>query len=385
MHFLKLIALAAVLGRTAAHPGHDLTQEIAERRAYLANIARTDLSHCAEKLARRGITRRNVQRRAAAVNNARVKRSLRPRDADAVLAINHNATSLGYTPNTDIGTLFAGNTSCILSPEVTQGPYYVSGEHIRSSIADSQPGIPTILDYQVIDVNTCDPVPNVYLEIWHCNSTGVYSGVVASGNGAGTSDPGNINATHHRGIQRTDADGVAQFETTFPGHYTGRATHVHTMVHAGGKLYCNGTLGTQVSSSHVGQTFFDQALIAAVDSVQPYADNTQQLTENKDDSIFAEEAATGADPLFEYTYLGDGVEDGVFGWISFGYNATAVGSEVTPAAFLYAEGGVANADGGGMGGGGGPGGGGSMSGGPSGVPPSGAMPSGAPAAATSSA
>src|SRR5262249_6544228 len=64
---------------------------------------------------------------------------------------------------------------------------------------------------------TCEPVPDVYLEMWHCNSTGVYSGVVASGNGD-SSDETNIDKTFLRGIQQTDSDGVAQFETLFPGH-----------------------------------------------------------------------------------------------------------------------------------------------------------------------
>lgn len=192
----------------------------------------------------------------------------------------------------------------------------------------------------MVDINTCEPVSGVYVEMWHANSTGVYSGIVAQGNGD-SSDTANIDKTFLRGIQATDSDGVAQFESIFPGHYTSRATHIHIIVHADATVYANGTLGAQAASSmHVGQAFFDQDLITAVEATSPYSTNTQQLTENADDSILAEETATdGVDPMFEYTYLGDSIEDGLFAWIAFGVDTTE-SSTVKPAAYLYAEGGV---------------------------------------------
>lgn len=33
-----------------------------------------------------------------------------------------------------------------------------------------------LIDIGVIDVETCKPVPNVLVDIWHANSTGHYSG-----------------------------------------------------------------------------------------------------------------------------------------------------------------------------------------------------------------
>ena len=71
-------------------------------------------------------------------------------------------------------TVFAANTSCILSPEVTDGPYYVLGEMIRKNVTEGQPGIPLYLEVQYIDISTCEPVPEVYVDIWNCNSTGYY-------------------------------------------------------------------------------------------------------------------------------------------------------------------------------------------------------------------
>lgn len=61
-------------------------------------------------------------------------------------------------------------------------------------------------------------------------------------NGAGDADPENLDITFHRGLQQLDADGAAQFHTTFPGHYEGRATHIHIMVHMGAIERDNGTM-----------------------------------------------------------------------------------------------------------------------------------------------
>ena len=300
------------------------------------------------------------------------KNYLRARDLDTVLATSHASNLTGITADTDPSILFAGNNSCILTPEVTQGPYWVQGELIRQDITEDQEGVPLHLDIQVIDVNTCEPVPSVYLELWHCNSTGVYSGVVASGNGD-SSDEANLDNTFLRGISQADESGVVQFDTLFPGHYTGRATHIHVMTHTlDATVNDNNTL-TGASVTHVGQMFFDQDLIEVVDAVEPYASNNQQITNNSEDSILSEEASD-VDPMIEYVLLGDDVSDGIFGWLAFGMDSGA-SYNVTPAANLYAEGGVANENSG-MGGGGAPPGTNGTGGAPSGIP-TGAIPSGA--------
>jgi hypothetical protein len=193
--------------------------------------------------------------------------------------------------------------------------------------------------------------------MWHCNATGVYSGIVANGNGD-SSDESNLDNTFLRGIQKTDSDGVAQFESIFPGHYTSRATHIHVLVHTNATLYSNGTLGNDVVASHVGQAFFDQDLITEVEKLEPYSTNTQEVTNNEDDQILSQEAATeGSDPVMSWTLLGDDLSDGLFAWLAFGINTTQA-TTVTPAAYYYAEGGVENENAGsGMGGGDGMGGG----------------------------
>ncbi|KAM4062261.1 dioxygenase [Hirsutella rhossiliensis] len=335
-------SVALLLSAVVAHPNHDASQEMAERRSFLNSVRSTSLAHCAESLRARGVDARNAARRSSLAQEARFKRGLLDkRDAETVLGKSHNQTELGYSQNTDLATLFSGNNSCVLAPEVTEGPYYVSGEHVRRNVVDGQKGIDIVLDYQVIDVDTCKPVPNVYVEIWHCNSTGVYSGVVANGNGNAADQP-NLSATFLRGIQETNSEGVVSFESLFPGHYGGRTTHIHVMVHANATLYQNQTLGYETYASHVGQAFFDQSLISGVELLEPYRSNEQALTTNAEDMILSQEAdADGVDPLMQYALLGDSVSDGLLAWIAFGIN-TSFASEVTAASFLYDSGGVEN-------------------------------------------
>lgn len=329
-----------------AHPGHSVSGEAAERAEYLSFKPRS-INSCTAKLEARGhlsgaITRRQELARYAQEKRGLTGNTLRRRDF-AEYNISHAATS-DLTFGEDETLFFADNSSCLLQPEVTQGPYYVDGESIRSDVTEDQEGVPLFLDIQYVDTSTCEPVPAVLVDFWHCNSTGVYSGVSASGNGD-MNDTSNLNNTFLRGIQQTDINGVVQFESVFPGHYTGRATHIHIMSHAMGNttIRTNGTIlgsdGT-THASHVGQLFFDQDLISQVEATEPYASNTQDITPNSEDSILGEEADS-MDPFVQYLFIGDKIEDGILAWIRIGIDSTA-DSEINSAATMYKDGGVAN-------------------------------------------
>ncbi|KAJ5505000.1 hypothetical protein N7463_007874 [Penicillium fimorum] len=355
--------LSALTGIVSAHPGHDVRAEAAERAAFLqsAPVHSRSLAQCASRLQRRGHQSRNAARRHTAVKNIRrhlglehTSHYLNARSADSALDTSHHSNLTGVDFSTDPEVLFGTDATCILGPEVTQGPYYVTGELVRKNIAESQGGVPLYMDIQLINTNTCEPIPEIYMDLWHCNSTGVYSGIVASGNG-NSGDNTNLNTTFNRGVQKSNEDGVIQFQSTFPGHYTGRATHIHVLTHPANetRVLANGTIsGLYTShSSHVGQIFFDQDLISAVEEVPPYSTNTQTLMTNAEDSILSEELDT-IDPFMEYVYLGDDVSDGIFAWISVGLDPTQ-DTTVTPAAYYTEEGGVENENSGGGGGSGG--------------------------------
>ncbi|PYH46048.1 intradiol ring-cleavage dioxygenase [Aspergillus saccharolyticus JOP 1030-1] len=368
--------LAGLAGMVCAHPGHDVRAEAAERAAFLkrAPMHARGLSQCASKLKARGHESSNIARRQATLDSLRRRKGLstrapllKTRDLTTILNTSH-LSSLDVNENTqDYDTLFASNASCVLGPDVTQGPYYVTGELIRSDITDSQEGVPLYLDIQLVDSTTCDPVPDIYIDFWHCNATGVYSGIQASGNG-NSNDAANLDATFLRGIQQTDDSGVVQFETIFPGHYTSRATHIHVLSHNPNATSTNSndtlTGLDSTTANHVGQLFFDQDLISEVEATSPYSTNTQELTTNANDSILSEEADT-IDPFVEYVLLGDSISDGVFGWISLAIDSDE-SSSITPAAYYTADGGFENeSSGGGSGGGSGSSGSGSAPGGQS--------------------
>jgi protocatechuate 3,4-dioxygenase beta subunit len=108
-------------------------------------------------------------------------------------------------------------------------------------------------------------VEGAAVDVWHCDADGEYSGV-----------QGAEGETFCRGVQMTDASGVAAFRTVFPGWYTGRAVHVHLKVTADG------------DQTHTGQLFFDPATTSAVYALEPYAERGEQDVPNESDGIYAE-------------------------------------------------------------------------------------------------
>lgn len=241
-----------------------------------------------------------------------------------------------FGPHTPENIIFGSNASCVLTPENIGGPYYVSGEQIRSNVVEDQQGVPMFLEIQFIDVATCKPATNLFVEIWACNATGVYSGVEGG--------EGGLNTTFLRGVQKTDHDGVTKFKTIFPGHYSGRANHQHVISHSHAKVLPNGTF-TGGHVSHIGQLFFDEKLIKAIEKTHPYNLNSITRTSNDYDMWNAASATADYDPFPDYIMLGDTLQDGLFVWKTIGVNVSADWTFVLPnAAYLAADGGHENPD-----------------------------------------
>jgi protocatechuate 3,4-dioxygenase beta subunit len=157
-----------------------------------------------------------------------------------------------------------GAVACVLTPELTEGPYYVAGEKLRRDIREGHPGTLLSLHLRVLNAATCKPIKGAAVDIWHADAAGNYSAF-----GSDTSS-----RTFLRGIQRTDKNGLAIFTTIYPGWYQGRAVHIHVKVHVGGSVV------------HTGQFFFSDALTAAVYKSSPYASRGLPDTPNARDSIF---------------------------------------------------------------------------------------------------
>src|SRR3954454_19149461 len=51
----------------------------------------------------------------------------------------------------------SGAVSCVLTPELTEGPYYVANEAARRNITEGKPGTPLRLHLKVVSASTCKP------------------------------------------------------------------------------------------------------------------------------------------------------------------------------------------------------------------------------------
>ena len=168
---------------------------------------------------------------------------------------------------------------CVVRPELTIGPYFVDNQLNRSDIWSESSdnsvteGVPLSLTISVASVgnSSCVPIAGAQIDIWHCDAQGHYSGV---------SDPGFDTSGKNflRGYQLTDANGAVQFQTIYPGWYSGRAVHIHFTIRTQG--------ADGGDYQFTSQFFFDEALTDQVQAVGPYASQGQRDTRNATDNIF---------------------------------------------------------------------------------------------------
>jgi protocatechuate 3,4-dioxygenase beta subunit len=248
----------------------------------------------------------------------------------------------------------AAPPSCVFNPEQEEGPYYVDRELLRSDITEGKVGLPLRVRITVVNAKTCTPIPNAALDIWHCDAGGVYSGhtKVTAGfgpgggpgpggrppgpppNGGAGGDnmppgqppdggpggpggppmgggPGGMPPKPHttddlvflRGVQITDAQGIAEFKTIYPGHYPGRVNHIHMKVHVGGgatkaaagdaahpgvEVYAGGHV------AHTGQLFFPEDVSRFVEATHPYSGRKVRRTTLDEDMVFNGQDGAGS-------------------------------------------------------------------------------------------
>lgn len=165
--------------------------------------------------------------------------------------------------------------SCVVRPELTEGPYFVDEQLERFDIRvdpsdDSiKAGLPLLLVYRVSDVTnaTCSPLIGAQVDVWHCDAEGVYSGVQDQGFTT-------VGEKWLRGYQITDEQGIAQFLTIVPGWYSGRAVHIHFKIR------------TEAGYEFTSQFFFDPDQIETIYAEPPYAAKGLPNTPNDRDNIY---------------------------------------------------------------------------------------------------
>ncbi|MGI5454630.1 intradiol ring-cleavage dioxygenase [Streptomyces sp. CA-249302] len=179
---------------------------------------------------------------------------------------------------------------CVLNSSVTQGPYYLDGALFRKDITEGKKGVPLTVKLTVRDqTESCDPVKDAAVEIWHCDAWGYYSGYTTANPGGSapkeSEDTSGANdKTYLRGYQTTDGKGVVEFTTIYPGWYTPRATHIHVKVHTGGKKADDTYEGGKVNWT--GQLFFDDKYGDEVYRTEPYSEHTGTVTKLDDDMVY---------------------------------------------------------------------------------------------------
>ncbi len=148
---------------------------------------------------------------------------------------------------------------CEATCEMTLGPCH-SSSPVRKDVSEGYPGLPVRLALRILDTS-CQPAEGATVEIWHTRNSGLYSGTNDNGEfdvSFCTGDDTDAQAHEYfRGIQTTDANGRVDFDTCFPGWYSGRAIHIHFIVAIGTARYL------------VSQLFFPQDAIDEIFASHP--------------------------------------------------------------------------------------------------------------------
>ncbi len=161
----------------------------------------------------------------------------------------------------DYGNPFAAGAgpTCNVYKAATAGPCHATSSLLtRKDVSEGYPGLPMRLELLVVDAS-CRPIPTATVEIWMCDTVGIYSGDIDGDNDAFCTggSAAAAAALWGRGIQTAGSDGRITFDANFPGWYASRATHIHFKVTVGGTAYIT------------SQLFFDDDFKSAIYDTQP--------------------------------------------------------------------------------------------------------------------
>lgn len=203
-------------------------------------------------------------------------------------------------------------SACTLIPSETEGPFPLdlneNTTFFRQDIRGDREGVPLQLKMRIIGEDSCAPMPNVRVNVWHCDKDGIYSGYDNAMN------PGSTSTNWLRGYQMTDANGEVSFMTIFPGWYSGRICHIHFRVFVSSVYAAVSQLSFDVAAKN--------ALYAAYPSLYTKgADPTAFNNDNIFSDGYALQLATltpnstinGYDASLEVTVKGGGSTTGLAG------------------------------------------------------------------------
>lgn len=212
---------------------------------------------------------RDVSRRAALYSMSSVV-------ALAFMGCGGESSGSPTSPSSTTGS--SSNASCVVTPALTEGPYFVDERLNRSDIRSDpstgsvKSGVPLTLTLQLSQVGgsgSCAPLSGALVDMWHCDATGLYSDI---------SPQNTLGQRFLRGYQLSDSSGAVQFVTIYPGWYMGRAVHIHFKVRT--------TPGSASGLEFTSQMFFDESLTDVVHAQAPYTSKGRRDTTNSSDGIY---------------------------------------------------------------------------------------------------
>lgn len=202
--------------------------------------------------------------------------------------------------NDSLASMLSSCTTCRSWAEQDEGPYHRDAQPLRRDVVEDREGVPLQLGVRLAAVDG-SAVNDATVEIWHCDALGRYSGfpppddsVVATAVNAprGQYLP---DQTFLRGRQPTDAAGMVEFHSIYPGWYPGRTLHIHVMVHI-------------EDTTLTSQLYFPDDINDQVLTLAPYAQRPGRDTTNDTDEIFS----TGGEPaVLDVTPDGDGYRSAI--------------------------------------------------------------------------
>lgn len=194
-----------------------------------------------------------------------------------------------------LAAMLATCTTCRSWAEQDEGPYHRDAQPLRRDTVEDRHGTPLQLGVR-LTAHDGTAASDATVEIWQCDALGRYSGFATPDDSevvtADTAPRGQYLAdqTFLRGRQTTDAAGMVEFHTIYPGWYPGRTVHIHVMVHLG-------------ATTLTSQLYFPDEVNDHVLSQAPYAERPGRDTTNDTDEIFS----TGGDPaVVDITPDGEG-------------------------------------------------------------------------------
>lgn len=171
-----------------------------------------------------------------------------------------------------------GELDCVLTPEQTEGPYFLDDRLNRADITtDVDTGVeskgqPLLLRLGAygVDGPTCLPLAGGTIDVWHADAAGQYSGF-----------DGELGKTFLRGYQVADENGLVEIKTIFPGWYPGRTVHIHVKV----RFFDE---SGDASFERTTQLYFHDDFADLILREDPYNTRGERVVRNADDAIFGD-------------------------------------------------------------------------------------------------